>query len=104
MVNPYPGKGPTNEPVTLTDLPLLNVIDLTNRSANTRKLKQGQPLDDLESEVMVDTHLCQEDLAIVEEEVNKKRKKKQEAELKHQMISPASSVRSSSALGNNAFG
>lgn len=76
MVNPYPGKGPTNEPVQLTDLPLLNVIDLTKRSENVKKLRHGKAVEDLESEIVVDSHLSQDDLAIVELEVNKKRKKK----------------------------
>ena len=58
----------------------------------------------MESEIVVDTHLSQDDLPVVELEVNKKRRKKQAAELAQEMISPASSVRSSVALNNAAFG
>ena len=86
-----------NEPVSLTDLPLLNVIDLTKRSLNFSKLKRNKTLsaEDLEHEIIVDTSLCQADLSEVEIEVNKKRKKKQKAEISNEMMSPASSVRNS---------
>ena len=59
-------------------MPLLNVIDLTKRSENIKKLRQNgtTAIKDLESEIVVDSHLSQDDLAIVEIEVNKKRKKK----------------------------
>ena len=38
------------EPVQVSDLPLLNVIDLTKRSENNAKLKNGlvNTMDDLE--------------------------------------------------------
>ena len=40
----------------------------------------------------MDTQLAQGDLPVVEKEINKKLKKKREAELRNEMISPASSV------------
>ena len=40
--NPYlSGSAIDNGPVSLSDLPLLNVIDLTKRSANAAKIRSG---------------------------------------------------------------
>ena len=96
--NPYlSGSAIDNGPVSLSDLPLLNVIDLTKRSANAAKIRSGQVNhpQDLESEMQEDANLSTTDLSEVEIEVNKKKKKKEKAEQANEMISPASSVRSS---------
>ena len=85
----------TTDPISVTSLPILQVIDLTRRSSNMRKVLKGAGLADLESEIIEDKTVGLGDLAIIEMEVNKKRKKKHKAEQKNQLISPASSVRSS---------
>ncbi len=78
------------------------MIDLRRRSLNLAKLKRSKSgsvrVEDLEQEIVVDNSLCEADLAEVEIEVNKKRKKKMKAELAHEMISPAASVRSNHFL------
>ena len=58
-------------------------------------LSKGRSTD-LTSEIVPDRNLCNEDLAIVEIEVNRRLNKKRQAEKRNEMISPASSVRSSS--------
>ena len=71
------------------------MYDLTKRSENYLRLRKGLKCEDLESEIVIDKSLDEADLPLVEIEVNKKRRKKQRAEMDNQMISPASSVRSS---------
>ena len=71
------------------------MLDLRRASPNVQRLRHGgTSVDNLEWEVAVDTQLSQADLAEVEIEVNKKRRKKQKAELSNEMlaVSPASSV------------
>ena len=65
----------------MTSLPILNMIDLTRRSENLQRVKKGAKFDDLECEIITDKSLDEADLQVVEVEVNKKRKKKQIAEL-----------------------
>ena len=71
------------------------MIDLTKKSPNLAKLRQGNRIEELDFEIVVDSHLSEADLPTVEVELNKKRKKKHKAELANAMISPASSVRGS---------
>ena len=64
-------------PVSLTQLPVVNVYDLTRRSENMAILKKGgQGPPDLASETVSDRYLTDSDLALVEVEVNKKKRKK----------------------------
>ena len=62
-------------PVSLTQLPVVNVYDLTRRSENMAILKKGGH-EELSSETVSDRYLTDSDLAAVEVEVNKKRRKK----------------------------
>ena len=68
--------------MSLSDVPLLNVIDLTKRSANAAKIRSGQVNypSDLDSEIREDANLSTTDLSEVEIEVNKKKMKKKKAE------------------------
>ena len=76
----------------LNEMPLINVIDLRKNSENLARLLRGEvrAVEDLQSEIILDS-LDIKDLAVVEQEVNKKLKKKYQAELKNEMISPARS-------------
>jgi len=76
----------------LNEIPLINVIDLRKNSENLARLLRGEvrAVEDLQSEIILDS-LDVKDLAVVEQEVNKKLKKKYQAELKNEMISPARS-------------
>jgi len=76
----------------LNEMPLINVIDLRKNSENLARLLRGEvrAVEDLQSEIILDS-LDVKDLAVVEQEVNKKLKKKYQAELKNEMISPARS-------------
>lgn len=56
----------------------------------------GKGSTDLTSEIVPDRNLSDGDLAEVEIEVNKRLRKKRDAEKRNEMISPASSVRSNS--------
>ena len=67
---------------------MLNVFDLTRRSLNTRLLKSGKSIDDLESQMQPDSKLKEEDIAIIEKEVNKKKQKRHKAKKEGSMISP----------------
>ena len=57
---------------------MLNIIDLTKRSSNMANLLSGKVLnpEDLEAEIVEDRNYNSADLAAVEIEVNKVRKKK----------------------------
>ena len=57
---------------------MLNIIDLTKRSTNMANLLSGKVLnpEDLEAEIVEDRNYNSADLAAVEIEVNKVRKKK----------------------------
>ena len=69
-------------PITISDLPVLSVMDLTKRSANMRKYKQGSGVrgpQDLETEIVVDTKIDTGDLHKLEKEVNKHAEKKHQA-------------------------
>ena len=79
-------------PVYLREMPLLNVVDLTKRSANQERLRQGDL--NLEAQLVVDPQLNRTDLEIVEYELNIKVLKKYRAEIKKEMITPRSSVSS----------
>lgn len=82
--------------VSLTEVPIRNVIDLRNQSENMSRLRKGQVhrVEDLQSVIVIDESLEFKDLAIVELEVNKKLRKKHKAELKNEMIAaPRTSVR-----------
>ena len=76
----------------LNEMPLINVIDLRKNSENLARLLRGEvrAVEDLQSEIILDS-LDVKDLAVVGQEVNKKLKKKYQAELKNEMISPARS-------------
>ena len=69
-----------HEPIqmSLVEIPILNVIDLTKRSENLARLNKGQirSIEDFQSEIVIDNQLNVKDLAVVEEEVNKKLRKK----------------------------
>ena len=71
------------------------MIDLTKHSPNIAKLRQGNRIEELDFEIVVDSHLSEADLPSLEVELNKKRRKKHQAERTNAMISPASSVRGS---------
>ena len=83
-----------DQPVSLTQLPVLNLFDLTRRSENMAILKKGGRATDLTCETLTDGKLSDSDLPDVEIEVNKKKRKK--LAKRNEMISPASSVRSNS--------
>ena len=72
---------------------MLNVFDLTRRSLNTRLLKSGKSIDDLESQMQPDSKLKEEDIAIIEKEVNKKKQKRHKAKKEGSMISPLATSR-----------
>ena len=72
---------------------MLNVFDLTRRSLNTRLLKSGKSVDDLESQMQPDSKLREEDIAIIEKEVNKKKQKRHKAKKEGSMISPLATSR-----------
>lgn len=86
--------------VSISQMPILNVVDLTRTSINARRLHMGtisQP-QDLESKIVPDHKLKEHDLAILEREVNKKQKKRAKALLAGEMNSPMSpKVRNSAA-------
>ena len=63
-------------PVSLTQLPVVNVFDLTRRSENRAILTKGGGLDQLSCTTQADSHLSDQDLVAVEVEVNKKKQKK----------------------------
>ena len=52
---------------------MLNVFDLTRRSHNTKLLKSGKNVEDLESQMWPDSQLKEDDIAAIEKEVNKKK-------------------------------
>ena len=74
----------------------MNVLDLTKRSANLTKVRQGQPLDDLEYSIQTDSQIEEKDLAVIEREVNKKKRKKHKEAKKGGMLSPGSCRNSTS--------
>lgn len=75
---------------------MLNVFDLTRRSHNQRKLKEGSILKDLEFSILPDDHIIEADLAVIERELNKKKRKRFKAQEKGEMLSPLHSNRASS--------
>ena len=76
--------------VCINQIPLLNVLDLTKRSANLAKVRQGRPLDDLEYQDCADSGIEQADLAVIEKEVNKKKRRKYKEAKTGGMLSPGS--------------
>ena len=76
--------------VEFTELPVLNVFDLTRRSENFLKYKRGavaRPAD-LESNIVVDDKLAEGDLLLIEKEVNKANRKRIK-DLKNNNMIPA---------------
>ena len=71
-------------------MPILNLYDMTKRSANFLKYKRGnvdRP-DDLESNIIVDDKLSEADLHLIEKEVNKANRKRIK-DLKNSAMIPA---------------
>ena len=66
------------------------MLDLTKRSANMTKVRQGYLLDDLEYSIQTDSQIEEKDLAVIEREVNKKKRKKHKEAKKGGMLSPGS--------------
>lgn len=68
-------------PISFTQIPFLNVFDLTRRSANAQLYKQGRVNHprDLASEIVPDDKVHPEDLVRLEKEVNKYAAKKARA-------------------------
>ena len=66
------------------------MFDLTKRSPNYIKFKNGgvQTPNDLESNIIVDDKLAQEDLHVIEKEVNKANRKRLK-DLKNNAMVPA---------------
>ena len=54
------------------------------------KVRQGHPLDDLEYSIQTDSQIEEKDLAVIEREVNKKKRKKHKEAKKGGMLSPRS--------------
>ena len=69
---------PAYTPVTISELPMLTVYDLTKRSSNITKYKQGRVQNpaDLDTEIVPDDKIDTNDLHRVEKEVNKRQKKR----------------------------
>ena len=65
------GDRPSLVNVQFTELPILNLYDITRRSVNYRKYKEGaiNGPDDLESNIIVDDKLSEKDLYLIEKEV-----------------------------------
>ena len=81
--------------VEFTELPVLNVFDLTRRSENFLKYKRGdveRPAD-LESSIIVDDKLAEGDLFLIEKEVNKANRKRIK-DLKNNAMIPANNRQS----------
>ena len=94
MPNPYTPHEAVQ--VSITEVPLVNVIDLRKRSENMARLQRGHVtrMEDLQSEIVLNSQIDVRDLAPLEQEVNKKLRKKHQAELKNEMrAAPRSSVR-----------
>ena len=74
--------------VEFTELPVLNVFDLTRRSENFLKFKRGDVArpGDLESSIIVDDKLGEGDLHLIEKEVNKANRKRIKDLENNQMI------------------
>ena len=69
-------------PITISELPVVNLTDLTKKSTNFFKCRQGnlRGPDDLESHIIPDGQLEDEDLYLLEKEVNKRTKKRYKAQ------------------------
>lgn len=76
--------------VQFSELPILNVYDMTRRSANFLKYKRGkvERPNDLESNIIVDDKLTEADLHVIEKEVNKANRKRLK-DLKNNALIPA---------------
>ena len=85
----------TGSLVVLNEIPLLKLFDLTKRSHNMQKVKQGQALrpEDLEYSTIADEKIKQQDLEVIEMEVNKKKRKREKALINGEMISPLATSR-----------
>ena len=66
------------------------MFDLTRRSENYKKFKHGDVYspNDLESNIVVDDKLVEEDLSVIEKEVNRANRKRIK-DLKHNAMIPA---------------
>ena len=73
-----------------TELPIVNMFDLTKQSSNFIKCKKGEVKHphDLECNIIVDDKLAQEDLHVIEQEVNKANRKRLK-DLKNNALIPA---------------
>ena len=61
--------------VSISEVPALNVYDLTRRSENMRKIRDGEVTQpqDLACEILPDEKIKASDLVVIEKEVNKKK-------------------------------
>ena len=90
--------------VCINSIPVLNFCDLTRRSHNMRAIRQGKVTNpqDLERDVRPDEKIKESDLAKIEREANKKKRKRIKAQMNGEMISPLATSRpNSSAQGSN---
>ena len=90
--------------VCINSIPVLNFCDLTRRSHNMRAIRQGKVSNpqDLEQDVRPDEKIKESDLAKIEREANKKKRKRIKAQMNGEMISPLATSRpNSSAQGSN---
>ena len=76
--------------VCINSKPVLNFCDLTRRSHNMRAILQGkvERPEDLDQEIRLDEKIVESELAQIEREANKKKRKRIKAQMNGQMISP----------------
>ena len=79
-------------PITISELPLINLVDLTKKSANFFKINRLNGPEDLESDLIPDGQLDDQDLYLIEKEVNKRTKKRFKAQQNNLMMSASSPV------------
>ena len=82
---------------------MLNFCDLTRRSHNMQAIRQGKVSNpqDLELELRPDGKVKESDLASIEREANKKKRKRVKAQMNGEMISPLATSRPNSSVQNN---
>ena len=83
--------------VCINQIPMLNMFDLRRRTHNQKKVRDGE-VDDLESALVPDNQVTEQDLELIEKEVNKKKRKRRKDQKNGDMLSPMSMIRSSQEL------